>query len=190
MPVAAAGRDPVDLRRDLLAGNPRTLRALELAADRAGWGTPLPDGRARGVACSSFLESHSAQVVEISLDRRNRVRLEKVTFALDCGITVNPDLVRAQVEGGLIWALGAAAWGEVVLGDGGEIITQNFDRYPVMRMKSVPQIDVLLIQSGESPTGVGEVSVPTAAPALVNAIATATGTRIRQLPIAKTMRVL
>ena len=135
------------------------------------WGTPLPEGRARGVACSSFLESHSAQVVEISLDRRNRVRLEKVTFALDCGITVNPDLVRAQVEGGLIWALGAAAWDEVVLGDGGEIITKNFDRYPVMRMKSVPKIDVLLIQSGESPTGVGEVSVPTAAPALVNAIA-------------------
>jgi len=187
---AAVGRDPVDLRRELLADNPRTLRALELAADRAGWGTALPEGHARGVACSSFLDSHSAQVVEISLDRRNRVRIEKVTFALDCGITVNPDLVRAQVEGGLIWALGAAAWGEVVLGDGGEIITKNFDGYPVMRMKSVPEIDVLLIESAESPTGVGEVSVPTTAPALVNAIAAATGTRIRRLPIAKTMRVL
>src|SRR6202035_3331393 len=168
--AAAAGRDPVDLRRDLLADNPRTLRALELAADRAGWGTPLPEGHGRGIACSSFLDSHSAQVVEISLDRRNRVRIEKVTFALDCGITVNPDLVRAQLEGALIWALAAAAWGEAVLGDGGEIITQNFDRFPVMRMKSVPEIDVLLIQSGESPTGVGEVSVPTAAPALTNAI--------------------
>ena len=188
--AAAVGRDPVDLRRDLLADNPRTLRALELAVGRAGWGTPLPEGHARGVACSSFLESHSAQVAEISVDRRNRVRLEKITFALDCGISVNPDLVRAQVEGGLIWAVGAAAWGEVVLGDGGEIITQNFDGYPVMRMKSVPKIDVLLIESGEPPTGVGEVSVPTAAPALVNAIAAATGTRIRQLPIAKTMRVL
>jgi isoquinoline 1-oxidoreductase subunit beta len=104
-----AGRDPVDLRRHLLADNPRTLRALDLAAERAGRGTPLPEGRARGVACSSFLESHSAQVVEISLDRRNRVRLEKVTFALDCSITVNPDLARAQVEGGLIWPLRAAA---------------------------------------------------------------------------------
>jgi isoquinoline 1-oxidoreductase beta subunit len=187
--AAAAGRDPVDLRRDLLTGNPRTLRALELAAERAGWWTPLPEGRARGVACSSFLDSHSAQVAEISLDSRNRVRIEKITFALDCGITVNPDLVRAQVEGGLIWALGAAAWGEAVLGDGGEILTQNFDRYPVMRMQSVPKIDVLLIESGEPPTGVGEVSVPTAAPALTNAIAAATGTRIRQLPIAKTIRV-
>jgi isoquinoline 1-oxidoreductase subunit beta len=186
--AAAAGRDPVDLRRDLLADNPRTLRALELAADRAGWGTPLPEGRARGVACSSFL-SHSAQVTEISLDNRNRVHIEKITFALDCGITINPDLIRAQVEGGLIWALGAAAWGEIVLGDGGEIITQNFDHYPVMRMQSVPQIDVLLIESGEPPTGVGEVSVPTAAPALTSAIAVLTGTRIRRLPISKTIKI-
>ncbi|HEY2574748.1 MAG TPA: molybdopterin cofactor-binding domain-containing protein, partial [Streptosporangiaceae bacterium] len=124
----AAGRDPADLRRDLLADNPRTLRALELAVERSGWGTPLPDGRARGLACSSFL-SHSAQVTEISVDRRNRVHIEKITFALDCGITINPDLVRAQVEGGLVWALGAAAWGEVVLGDGGTIATQNFDTF-------------------------------------------------------------
>ena len=186
---AAAGRDPVDLRRDLLAGNPRTLRALDLAAERAGWGTPPPEGRARGVACSSFLDSHSAQVTEISLDHRNRVHLEKITFALDCGIIVNPDLVRAQVEGGLSYALGAAAWGEVVLGDGGQIITQSFDTYPVMRMQSTPQIEVLLIESGEPPTGVGEVSVPTAAPALTNAIAALTGTRIRRLPVAKTIGV-
>jgi isoquinoline 1-oxidoreductase subunit beta len=186
--AAAAGRDPLDLRRDLLAANPRTLRALDLAADRAGWGTPLPEGRARGIASSSFL-SHSAQVTEISLDNRNRVHIEKITFALDCGITINPDLIRAQVEGGLIWALGAAAWGEIVLGDGGQIITQNFDRYPVMRMQSVPQIEVLLIESGEPPTGVGEVSVPTAAPALTNAIAALTGTRIRRLPITKTIKI-
>jgi isoquinoline 1-oxidoreductase beta subunit len=186
--AAAARRDPVEFRRDLLAGNPRTLRALDLAAERAGWGTPLPEGHARGVACSSFL-SHSAQVTEISLDNRNRVHLEKITFVLDCGIVVDPDLVRAQVEGGLIWGLGAAAWGEVVLGDGGEIVTQSFDRYLVMRMQSVPQIEVVLIESGESPTGVGEVSVPTAAPALTNAIFAATGTRVRRLPISKTMRV-
>jgi isoquinoline 1-oxidoreductase beta subunit len=184
----AAGRDPADLRRDLLTDNPRTLRALELAVERSGWGTPLPQGRARGLACSSFL-SHSAQVTEISLDRRERVHIEKITFALDCGIVINPDLVRAQVEGGLVWALGAAAWGEVVLGDGGTIVTQNFDTFPVMRMQSVPRIEVLLIESGEPPTGVGEVSVPTAAPALTNAIAALTGTRIRQLPIVKTMKV-
>jgi isoquinoline 1-oxidoreductase beta subunit len=185
----ATGRDQVDLRRDLLADNPRTLAALESAAELGGWGTPLPEGRARGIASSSFL-SHSAQVTEISVDKRNRVRIERVTFVLDCGIVVNPDLVRAQVEGGLIYALSAAAWGEVVLDDGGEIVTQNFDRYPVMRMRSVPRIDVHLIESGEPPTGVGEVSVPTAAPALTNAIAAITGTRIRRLPISRTMRVL
>jgi isoquinoline 1-oxidoreductase beta subunit len=184
----ATGRDPVDLRRELLAGSPRTLRALELAAELAGWGSPLPEGRARGVTSSGFL-GHSAQVTEVSLDDRGRVRVDRIVFALDCGIQVNPDLIRAQVESGLLWGLSAAAWGEVVLGEGGEIITQNFDAYPVMRMRSVPQMEVHLIESTEPPTGVGEVSVPSAAPALANAIAALTGTRIRKLPVAKTMKI-
>jgi isoquinoline 1-oxidoreductase beta subunit len=184
----AASRDPVDLRRELLADNPRTLRALELAAEHASWGAPLPPGRARGVASSGFL-GHSAQVTEVSLDDRNRIQIERIVLALDCGITINPDLVRAQVESGLIFGLSAAAWGEVVLGDGGEILTQNFDRYPVMRMHSVPAIEVHLIESTEPPTGVGEVSVPSAAPALTNAIAALTGTRIRRLPINNTIKV-
>ena len=184
----AAGRDPVDVRRELLADNPRTLRALEVAVERSGWGSPLPDGRARGLACSSFL-SHSAQVTEISLDQRGRVRIERVVYALDCGIQVNPDLIRAQVEGGLLFGLSAAAWGEVVLADGGEILTTNFDRYPVMRMRSTPAIEVHLIGSTEPPTGVGEVAVPSSAPALTNAIAALTGTRIRQLPINNTIKV-
>jgi isoquinoline 1-oxidoreductase beta subunit len=184
----AVGRDPVDLRRDLLGDTPRTLRALEVAAEMAGWGTPLPEGRARGITCSSFL-SHTSQVTEISLDDRGRVRVERIVFALDCGITINPDLIRAQVEGGLLFGLSAAAWGEVVLGDGGEIVTQNFDRYPLVRMRSVPAIEVHLIDSTESPTGVGEVSVPSVAPALANAIAALTGTRIRQLPLSKTIKI-
>ena len=184
----AAGRDPVDLRRDLLAENPRTLRALELAAEIVGWGTPAPEGHARGITCSSYL-SHSAQVTEISLDDRGRIRIDRIVYALDCGIQVNPDLIRAQVEGGLLFGLSAAAWGEVVLGDGGEIITQQFDRYPVMRMRSTPTIEVHLIESTEPPTGVGEVSVPSAAPALTNAIAALTGTRIRQLPVSKTIKI-
>jgi len=184
----AVGRDPVDLRRELLAGSPRTLRALELAAEAADWGTPLPEGRARGVTSSSFL-SHCAQVTEISLDDRERVHVDRIVFALDCGITINPDLIRAQVEGGLLFGLSAAAWGEVVLGDGGEIVTQNFDRYPIVRMRSVPAIEVHLIDSSEPPTGVGEVSVPSVAPALTNAIAALTGTRVRQLPINKTVKI-
>jgi isoquinoline 1-oxidoreductase beta subunit len=185
--ASAAGRNPIDLRRELLAGTPRTLRALDVAAELA-WNTPLPEGCARGIACSSFL-SHSAQVVEVSRDERGRIHVQRVTFVLDCGITISPDLVRAQVEGGILWGLSAAAWGEITLGDGGEIVTQNFDRYPVMRIQSAPAIDVHLIESHEPPTGVGEVSVPTTAPALANAIAALTGTRIRRLPISKTIPV-
>ena len=186
--AVAAGRDPVDLRRELLGNNPRTLRALELAAEHAGWGSPLAAGRARGVACTNYL-SHSAQVIEVSRDDRQRIHVERIVFVLDCGIVLNPDLVRAQVEGGLLWGLGAAAWGEVVLGDGGDIVTQSFDRYLVTRMQSTPQIEIHLIDSAEPPTGVGEVSVPTLAPALANAIFALSGTRIRRLPMSRTTRI-
>jgi isoquinoline 1-oxidoreductase beta subunit len=186
--AVASNRDPIDLRRDLLAGTPRTLHALEVAADLASWTTPLPAGRARGIACSNFL-SHSAIVVEVSQDARKRIHVDRIIFVLDCGIAINPDLVRAQVEGGLLWGVSAAAWGEVALGSGGDIVTQNFDRYPVMRIQSVPTIEIQLIESQEPPTGVGEVSVPTAAPALTNAIAALTGTRIRRLPISKTLPI-
>ena len=168
----------------------RSLRPFpgQLAAEVAGWGTPLPEGRARGVTCSSFL-SPSANVTEISLDDRGRVRVERIVFALDCGIALNPDLIRAQVEGGLLFGLSAAAWGEVVLGDGGDIVTQNLDRYQLVRMREVPQLEIHLIDSTESPTGVGEVSVPSVAPALANAIAALTGTRIRELPLSKTIKI-
>jgi isoquinoline 1-oxidoreductase beta subunit len=128
-------------------------------------------------------------VTEISLDARGRVQVDRIVFALDCGITINPDLVRAQVEGGLLFGLSAAAWGEVELGDGGDIVTQNFDRYPIVRMRSVPQMEVHLIESTEKPTGVGEVAVPSVAPALANAIAALTGTRVRRLPFSKTIKI-
>lgn len=186
--AVAARRDPVDLRRELLGNDPRTLRALELAAEHAGWGSPLAAGRARGVACTNYL-SHSAQVIEVSRDDRQRIHVERIVFVLDCGIVLDPDLVRAQVEGGLLWGLGAAAWGEVVLGDGGDIVTQSFDRYLVTRMQSTPQIEIHLIDSAEPPTGVGEVSVPTLAPALANAIFALSGTRIRRLPMSRTTRI-
>jgi isoquinoline 1-oxidoreductase beta subunit len=184
--ATASGRDPVELRRELLVDNPRTLRALEIAVAAGGWGDPPTDGRARGIATSGFL-GHSAQLTEISRDDRGRIGLDRIVFALDCGIVVNPDLVRAQVEGGLLYALSAAIWGEVVLGEGGVIETQNFDRYRVMRMQSVPRIEIHLIGSEEPPTGVGEVSVPTAAPALANAVAALTGTRIRRLPMSRSV---
>jgi len=176
------------MRRELLGNNPRTLRALDLAAERAGWRWPLPEGRARGIACTNYL-SHSAQVIEVSQDERKRIHVERIVFVLDCGIVLNPDLVRAQVESGLLWGLGAAAWGEIVLTDGGNILTQNFDRYPVMRMQSIPKIEVHLIESTESPSGVGEVSVPTIAPALANAIFALTGIRIRRLPMSRAIQI-
>ena len=176
-PTRAARREPAD------AARARARRRDARAGDRR-----CRKGSARGITCSSFL-SHSAQVTEISLDDRGRVHVDRIVYVLDCGIEVNPDLIRAQVEGGLLFGLSAAAWGEVVLGDGGEIVTQNFDRYPVVRMRSVPTIEVHLIESTEPPTGVGEVSVPSAAPALTNAIAALTGTRIRQLPINKTIKI-
>ncbi len=182
------GRDPVDLRRELLADNPRTLRALEVAAEQASWGSALAEDRARGVASSGYL-GHSAQITEVSLDDANRIHVERIVFALDIGRVLNPNLVRSQIEGGLIFALTAALWGEVVLGQGGEIITQNFDRYPMMRMQSLPQIDIHLIESTEDPAGVGEVAVPTTAPALANAIAALTGARVRRLPLAKTVSI-
>jgi isoquinoline 1-oxidoreductase subunit beta len=184
----AVGRDPIDMRRDLLANDPRTLRVLDVAASAADWGTPAPAGHAHGIACSGFL-SPSAQIAEVTLDGRNRIHVERVVFVLDCGMAINPDLVRAQVEGGVLFGLSAAAWGEVVLGEGGDILTQNFDRYPVARMQSVPTIEVHIIESGERPSGVGEISVPTIAPALANAIAALTGTRIRRLPLSKSITI-
>ena len=184
----AAGRDPVDFRRELLAAAPgRYARSSSPPSARTGE-SPLPEGRARGITSSGFL-GHSAQVTEVSLDARGRVHVDRIVFVLDCGRNVNPDLIRAQVEGGLLWGLSAAAWGEIVLGDGGEIVTQNFDAYPVMRMRSVPQMEVHLIDSAEPPSGVGEVSVPSAAPTLANAIAALTGTRIRRLPFSKTIKI-
>jgi isoquinoline 1-oxidoreductase subunit beta len=184
----AAGRDPIALRRELLTDSPRCLRALELAAEVSGWDRAPAKGHARGVACSGFLSPH-AQIAEVTLDSRGRIHVERIVFVLDCGIAVNPDLIRAQIEGGLVWGLSAAAWGEIVLGEGGEIITQNFDRYPIMRIQSTPNIEVHLIDSDEPPTGVGEVSIPTTAPALANAIAALTGTRVRRLPINKSIRI-
>ncbi len=184
----AAGRDPVEFRRELLADSPRTLRALELAAERADWGSPLPEGRARGITSSGFL-GHSAQVTEVSLDARGRVHVDRIVFVLDGGRNVNPDLIRAQVEGGLLWGLSAAAWGEVVLGDGGEIVTQNFDRYPVIRMRSVPEIEVHLIKSTEPPTRGRRGQRPLGRSSAGERDRSVTPTRIRQLPFSKTIKI-
>ncbi|MDB4890501.1 MAG: isoquinoline 1-oxidoreductase beta subunit [Gemmatimonadetes bacterium] len=185
----AANMDPVAIRRRMLSDNPRTLQALNMVADIIGWRPDTARGRGIGFACSDGLKSHSAAAVEVTVDAQQRIHVERVVFALDCGIKLTPDLVRAQVEGGILFGLSAALWGEIILGDGGEIVTRNFDRYQLMRMRTTPTIDVHLIESTEEPGGVGEVSVPLVAPAVANAVFNLTGVRIRRLPINKTLRV-
>lgn len=184
-----AGIDPVTMRRGMLSGSPRTLAVLNKVADIVDWRPETARGRGIGIVCSEGFKSHAAAAVEVSSDAQKRIHVERVVFVLDCGLKLTPDLVRAQVEGGILFGLSAALWGEIILGDGGEIVTQNFDRYPLMRMRTTPAIEVHLIDSASEPGGVGEVSVPLMAPAVANAVFNLTGTRIRRLPISKILRV-
>ncbi|WP_328842694.1 molybdopterin cofactor-binding domain-containing protein [Streptomyces sp. NBC_00258] len=181
-------RDPLELRRDLLVSSPRTLAVLNLAAERSDWFTPLPAGRARGVAVSSGFGTHSALVVEISTDARDQIHLDRIVLVADPGTVVNPDMVRAQLEGGALFGLSAALSGRITLKDG-NVVQQNFDGYPIMRMAGTPDIDIHLVPSGDAPGGIGEVAVPTVAPALVNAIASLRGERIRSLPVSTSTKI-
>jgi isoquinoline 1-oxidoreductase beta subunit len=175
------GRDPVELRRELLSHAPRYLAVLDLAAERAGWGTPLPPGRARGVAFHESFGSIVAQVAEVSLTGKS-LQVHRVTCAADCGTVVNPDIVRAQLEGGILFGLGAALHGEVNI-EGGKVIQSNFHDLPQLRMHEAPAIEVHLVASGAGPGGVGEPGVPPIAPAVANALFALTGTPVRKLPI-------
>ncbi len=177
----AGGHDPYELRKKLLADEPRHLRVLDLAAEKAGWGTPLPEGRARGIAMRKSFESFVAEVAEVSVDN-GRVRVHKVTCAVDCGIAVNPWNVEAQMESAIVFGLTAALHGEITL-EKGRAQQSNFHDYPVLRMDEMPEIEVHIVQSSESPTGAGEPGVPPIAPAVANAVFALTGKRIRQLPI-------
>ncbi len=178
----AAGIDPLALRRTLLAHDARALRVLDTVAEAAGWGTPLPAGRARGIAYVESYGSLCAEVVEASL-ADGRPRVHRVTVALDCGRVISRDGARAQVEGGVVQGL-SAALGEAVEIRGGAVANRNFDGYRLLRMPDAPaRIDVQFIESGETIGGVGEPPLPPAAPALVNALFALTGRPIRRLPI-------
>lgn len=185
--IAALGnRDPVELRRALLAGKPRHLAVLDRAVAESGWGTPLPPGRARGVALQESFESIVAQVAEVSVEGE-RVRVHRVTCAVDCGLAVNPDQVVAQMQSGIIYGLSAALYGEITLTNG---IPQqsNFDGYPILRQSETPAIDVHIVASDGPIGGIGEPGTPPIAPAVCNAIFAATGRRIRRLPISAALR--
>jgi isoquinoline 1-oxidoreductase beta subunit len=180
--AAAAGQDPLEFRRSLLADKPRHRGALELAAQKAGWGQPLPAGVHRGIALTHSFGSHVAEVAEVSVGADGQVKVHRVVAAVDCGQVVNPQIVRRQVEGAIVYGLSAALYGRIDLKDG-EVVQGNFDDYPVMRMKHMPKVEVHIVPSTEDPSGVGEPGLPPAAPAVCNAIFAATGRRIRQLPI-------
>ena len=183
--AVAAKKDPVEFRLALLKDKPRHAGVLKLAADKARWGKRLPQGVARGVALHESFNSFVAQVVELHLDKDGSVKVDRVVVAVDCGQVVNPDIVRAQMEGGVGFGLSAALYSELTL-DKGVVTQSNFDGFEVLRMDQMPKVEVYIVDSKEKPTGVGEPGVPPIAPAVANAIAALTGKRIRTLPLAKT----
>ena len=186
--AAETRQDPLALRRALLKDHPRHLAVLNLAAEKAGWGTKLPKGRARGIAVHESFHSYVAQVAEVSQDAQGRIRVDRVVCAVDCGIAVNPDVIRAQMEGGIGFGLGAALYGAITL-TGGQVDQSNFHDYRCLRIDEMPKVEVHIVPSTEAPTGVGEPGVPPAAPAVANAIAALTGKRVDKLPFAAGLNV-
>jgi isoquinoline 1-oxidoreductase beta subunit len=175
-------QEPLAFRRSLLRDNPRALRVLDAAAKLARWDEKLPQGHGRGIAFLRGYGSLAAQVAEVSVGADHALRVHRVACAVDCGTAVNPDSVRAQFEGGVIFALSAAALGEITIA-AGRVQQSNFHDYPVVRMAQAPQVEVEILDSPtESVGGVGEPPVPPLAPAVANAIFAATGTRVRRLP--------
>jgi isoquinoline 1-oxidoreductase beta subunit len=181
-----AGKDPVEFRRSMLATKPRFLSVLNLAAEKANWGQPLPARVGRGVCVQPSFASFIATVVEAEVDEYGEVKLRRVTSVVDTGIAVNPDTIVAQVEGGLIFGLTAALYGEITI-DKGRVQQSNFNDYRVLRIDQAPKIEVHVIKSGESPGGIGETGVTAAPPALRNAIYAATGVALRRLPIDRSL---
>ncbi|NKI61093.1 xanthine dehydrogenase family protein molybdopterin-binding subunit [Labrenzia sp. PO1] len=179
-----AGKDPVAYRLEMIKDDPRKVGVLKLAAEKAGWDTPLPEGRHRGVAVHKSFGSFVAEVAEISFRDDGTVKVEKVTAAVDCGTPINPDNIRAQVEGGIGYGLGAILRNQVTLADG-VVEETNFDTYEPIRMSDMPAIEVHIVPSNEAPTGIGEPGTPPIGPAVANAIAAAKGEWSTSLPLAK-----
>ena len=180
--ATTAGKDPYQFRRDLLGKAPRHRAALELAAEKSGWGTRLAAGRGRGIAVMEAFGSILAQVTEVSVDAQGAVKVHKVVCTVDTGWVINPDTIKAQMEGGIVYGLTAALKGEITIKNG-RVEQRHFNDYQVMRHNEMPQIDVYIVPSTETPGGIGEPSTALAAGSLVNAVYAATGKRIYSLPI-------
>jgi isoquinoline 1-oxidoreductase beta subunit len=177
-----SNKDPVAFRRDLLGKSPRLKAALELAATKAGWGNPLPARTGRGIALQTAFGSFIATVAEAEVDTNGEVHVRRMVSAVDTGIVVNPDTVVAQLQGGLIFGLTAALYGNITIARG-RVQQSNFNDYRMLRINEIPQIEVHLIKSGDAPGGIGETGTTAAPPALGNAVFAATGIRLRHLPI-------
>ncbi len=180
--AAAARQDPVAYRRALLDKSPRARAVLELAAEKAGWGEPLPERVGRGVSLQSVFGTYMAQVAEVAVSKDGAVRVRRVVCAVDCGTVVNPDTVEAQVQGAIVFGITAALYGQITLKKG-RVQQGNFDTYQMLRMNEAPDIEVHIVQSSEPPGGMGEPGTSAIIPAVANAVFAATGIRLRQLPI-------
>jgi isoquinoline 1-oxidoreductase beta subunit len=180
--AAVAGKDAVAYRRALLDKSPRAKAVLDLVAEKAGWGQPLPSGAGRGVSVQFVFGTYMAQVAEVEVSKDGAVRVRRVVCALDAGVVVNPDTVRAQIESAVIFGITAALHGEISLKNG-RVEQTNFDTYQMLRMDEAPKVEVYIIQSSEVPGGMGEPGTSAIVPAVTNAIFAATGKRVRTLPI-------
>jgi isoquinoline 1-oxidoreductase beta subunit len=178
----AAGKDPLEFRRALMAGHPKHLAVLNAAAEKGDWGKPLPAGVHRGIAQFMGYGSYSAAVAEVSVSDRGQLTVHRTVLALDCGHAVNPDQIAAQVEGSVAYGLTATLYGECRVRDG-RMVDLNFDTYPIMRLAEMPKVETIIVPSGDFWGGVGEPTICVVAPAVLNAIHAATGKPVRQLPL-------
>lgn len=179
-------KDPVQLRRELLKKHPRALAVLNLAAEKSSWTSKLGKNKGRGIAVHKSFHTHVAQVAEVTVNEDKSYSVDRVVIAVDCGIAINPDIIRAQMEGGMGYGLSAVLSSAITLKDG--VVEQsNFDGYQVLRINQMPKVEVYIVESNEDPTGVGEPGTPPIAPAVINAIADATGVFHQTLPLPKTV---
>lgn len=181
--LAAAGKvDPYQMHLALLKDGSPLKEVLKLAASKTAWGSPVAEGRGRGIACHTYSGTHVAEVAEVSVAQNGSVHVERVVCAVDCGLPINPDMIQQQVEGAIVYGLTAALKGEITIKDG-RAQQSTFADYPLLRMNEMPTIEVYIVPSQREPMGVGEMAVPPIAPAVANAVFAATGKRIRHLPI-------